>query len=86
MEKGDIVVHYMVSKKEDTIDVNTSLLVSSIYKYVQNREIYFKYDPKFFKGVLLFGIVGFPHDHEAFQEVVGGDVKKLNCNLKITTG
>ena len=84
MEKGDIVVHYMTSKKDDTQEVNTSLLVSIIYKYVQNKEIYFQYEPNFFKGVLIFGVVGFAHDHEELQKVLGGDMEKLNCNLIVT--
>lgn len=85
MEKDDILIHYIVTKKEHK-KINMKKLIKMIYRYVQNHEIYFKYDPTFYEGVLLFGIVGFQKDHDALQEILGNNVIKLNCNLTISEG
>ena len=78
--RKDIRVHYFVSKQsQDWVDMD--LLIKSIYKYVQNNEIHFDYEPKFFEGVLVFGITGFESDQVALRSILGGDIEKLGCKL-----
>lgn len=82
----DIIVHYFVNKQENiNHEINMKLVISCIYVYIQNHEIYFKYEPKFVNNVLIFGIVGFKKDHIKLQKVLGSDLNKLGCKLNILT-
>ena len=82
MEK-DILVHYMVYKKEKTSKPKMNIVIQSIYMYIQNHEIYFDYEPTFNNGVLLFGIVGFKKDHTKLKEELGDLLNKSDCQLKV---
>ena len=83
--KKDKIVHYMVTKEPNS-KPRMKLVVGVIYAYVQNKEVYFKYEPRFHDGVLIFGIVGYKKLQKDFQKMVGGDLKKLGCKLDISTG
>lgn len=82
IDDGDVVVRYMVHKKVEK-PMDTTGLVTSIVDYVQNREVYFGFGPQFHDGVLLFSIVGFPHDHEEVQQVLRDRIESHECVLKI---
>lgn len=85
MASKDILIHYIVSKKEDfPKEVNMELVINCIYVYIQNTPIYFKYEPRFINQVLIFGIIGFKRDQKKFQKVLGSDLNKLGCKLIIS--
>lgn len=50
--------------------------------YIQNTEIYFKYEPTFVNSVLIFGIIGFEEDHEKLQKILGKDIQSIGCKLQ----
>lgn len=81
-EIKDITINYMVTKKENS-KPNMKKLIKRIYHYIQNNEIYFKYEPKFYKGILIFSIVGFPSDHTKLQKILKNRIKTLKCELKV---
>jgi hypothetical protein len=82
--KKDILVHYKVTKQADySQQVNTELLISCIYTYIQNTPIYFKYEPNFVNSILVFGIIGFKREHMKLQKRLGSDIEKLGCSLSI---
>jgi len=82
MTESDIEIHYMVTKKVNT-KVVVSEVINLIYAYVQNKEVYFKYEPHFHEGVLIFCIVGFQSDHKELQKLLGKDINKFKCELEI---
>lgn len=82
-KKIDVHVRYMVVKQEGT-NPNMELLIRTIRKYIQNNEIYFSYEPTFYKGVLLFSIIGFQDEQDNLLDVLGSDIKKLDCTLIVS--
>jgi len=82
VDDGDVYVNYMVHKKEQ-VPMDTTELVTCIVDYIQNNEIYFKFGPIFHDGVLLFGIIGFPYDHEELQITLSEQIEKHGCYLEI---
>lgn len=83
MEKNDIVIDYSVSKVEGSFVIDMKAMVQSIYTYIQTHEIYFKYEPSFVEGVLIFGIVGFKDDHEKLLSELGQSLKEHGVELKV---
>ena len=84
METNDILINYVVNKKENFSDkINMELLINCIYVYIQNTPIYFKYEPTFYLGVLIFGIIGFKKEHIKLQKILGSDIDKLGGKLSI---
>ena len=85
MEK-DILIHYIVSKKENAKKIKMDVLVQNIYSYVQNNETYFHYEPDFYAGVLLFGIIGFKKGHDKLKKELGAVFDKLDCQVQYIEG
>ena len=81
MDKKDIVIDYHVLKNSEK--VNVTEIVKSIYRYIQTHEIYFKYEPSFVEGVLIFGIVGYKEDQEKLQNELGPILNGLGAKLDI---
>lgn len=81
MHKNDIIIDYKVVKDSELPDMKK--IIHSIYKYVQNNEVYFKYEPKIIDGVLIFGIVGFRHKHNNLLKIMGNDVRESGGKLEI---
>lgn len=82
MEKNDTVVHYVVAKDKD--DVNVTLVMAVVQTYVQCNEVYYQYDQQFWNGTIIFGIVGYPHEHEKLQNILGDTLESLGCSLHVT--
>lgn len=78
----DITVHYRVTKIEGS-SPNIALLVNIIKVYVQNKPIYFagKEELGFVEGILFFSIIGEKKEHESLRDILGKDIKRLNCKL-----
>ena len=84
MEKNDILAHYMVHKKENQkTDILT--IIRLIINYVQNNKVYFKYEPTFWQGVLIFGIIGYQEDHDKLKELLGTDIDRFGGVIKINS-
>lgn len=81
--KKDFIAHYMVKKKESAKKTDIEAIIKLIFVYIQNKDIYFEYEPTFFKGVLIFGIVGFKKDHDELKRVLGADIDKLGGTIEI---
>lgn len=80
--ESDYVYHYTVSKiNSDDNSVDMDQLIRSIIRYVQIHEVYFKYNPNFISGVLVFGVIGYETDHITLQKDLGAVVTKYNCTL-----
>jgi hypothetical protein len=87
MKKKDILKHYMVSPKENRISkkpLKTEVLLKCIYVHIQNNEIYFKYEPTFYKGIIIFGVIGFQSDHDTLKKILGNAIGNLECTLQET--
>jgi len=79
----DIIKNYMVLPKEyHKAPIDMKILIECIYSYIQNNEIYFKYEPSMYKSVLIFGIVGFKKNHKALKRDLGKNINDLHCILK----
>jgi hypothetical protein len=44
----DVLVHYMVHKKDTEVKTGIKTIINCIIAYVQNTSVYFKYTPSFF--------------------------------------
>jgi len=80
----DIVQHYMVTKilPKELTKKQVAKMINTIINYIQTTEIYFKAMPRFYKGVLLFSVVGFKKDHARLLKKLGGRLNKLNCKCE----
>ena len=78
----DFVYHYIVYKAVDNVSIDMDTLIKTIVGYVQSHEVYFKYDPSFFNGTLIFGIVGYKSDQDALRKSLHGKISRPGCNLK----
>jgi hypothetical protein len=84
MKQKDILIHYMVTKKENE-KTNIEKIIQSIIVYIQSNPIYFEYEPKFVNNILIFGIIGFKRDHVKLQKRLGDYISYFGGNLKILT-
>lgn len=78
----DILIHYMVTKKENE-QANIKKIIQSIMVYIQSNSIYFKYEPKFVNNILIFGIIGFKRDQVKLQKRLGDYISYFGGNLEI---
>lgn len=84
MKNKDILINYMINKKETFPDkINMELLINCIYVYIQNKPVYFKYEPTFCYSILIFGIIGVKKEHIKLQKVLGSDIDKLGGKLSV---
>ena len=86
MEKDDILIHYIVHKKEGTKKIKIKTLIHSIITYIQTHEVYFKYEPDFYAGVLIFGIIGLKKDHNKLKKNLGKIFDRLGCQVQYVDG
>jgi hypothetical protein len=82
MEKGDKKVTYKIIKNEGAGKVDMEILCNHVIHYIQNNEIYFNYEPTFFHGVLIFGIIGLKKDHKKLKKELGKIISDLKCELQ----
>jgi len=77
----DELGHYIVSK--DTVEkVDMEKIILTITSYVQNNEVYFKYNPHFYAGSLIFGVMGLPSEHKNMEKLLRKEIKLLKCKIE----
>jgi len=85
MKDGDILAHYMITKKLNSKKTDLPGIINLVIAYIQNNEIYFKYEPTFWNGVLIFGIIGFKQDQNKFKTDIEKIIDNLGGKLELTT-
>lgn len=79
----DILTHYMVNKKSNSKKTDLSNIINFVIVYIQNNEIYFKYEPTFWNKVLIFGIIGTKKEQTKLKKDLGKIINKLGGKLNI---
>lgn len=78
----DITKNYIVHPvKNEHGPIDMEKVIQKIYAHIQNNPIYFSYEPKMYKGVLIFGVVGFNKNHSHLEKHLGKALKKMRCLL-----
>ena len=78
----DQTITYLVAKKEPG-NSNIEAIINLLIHYVQNTPIYFKTEPFFCFGQIIFTIIGEEKDQKEFQEKIEIDLNKFNGKLII---
>lgn len=80
----DITKNYIVHPiKNEHVPIDMEKVIRKIYAHIQNNPIYFSYEPKMYKGVLIFGVVGFKKNHAKLKKSLGKTLNKMRCLLKV---
>lgn len=83
MDEKDVLCHFMLIKAHEKKPFKLRRAIRALYTHVQKNPIYFKYEPQFYEGVIIFGIVGYQEEQDKFMKFVGKKLHKFNIKMEL---